>query len=213
MNKLLLVCLLVFAPVSLASADLKVAVVDLSKAFDSYYKTKDAQARIQVKEDAFKKEYQDLQTDYDHLGQEAQKLNDASKDQTLSPDARKDKAAALQAKVQDLQNMGRKIEEMRVERTREIQDELVRRHKEIVDEIAKVINDYSGPQGFDIVIDKSSASAASGVPIVLYNSSKLIDITADIIKQLNAMAPPPTAGGGAAPGAPAPSGAAPAAPH
>lgn len=201
MNKLLLVCFLAFAPVSLASADLKIAVVDLSKTFDSYYKTKDAQQRIQVKEDAFKKEYQDLQSDYEHLGQECQKLQDASKDPTLSPDARKDKAAALQAKVQDLQNMSRKIEEMRVERTREIQDELVRRHKEIVDEIAKVITDYSGPQGFDMVIDKSSASAASGVSILLYNSNKLTDITADIVTKLNAGAPPATSGG-------APSGAA-----
>jgi Skp family chaperone for outer membrane proteins len=78
---------------------------------------------------------------------------------------------------------------MRTERQREMQDELFRRHKEIVDEISKVINDYSGPQGFDLVIDKSSASAASGVSIVLYNSSKLIDITAPIITILNQSAP------------------------
>ena len=74
---------------------------------------------------------------------------------------------------------------MNTERTNEIKDELYRRHKEILDEITKVVSDYSGPQGFDLVIDKSSASAASGVSIVLYNSSKLVDITDDIIKQLN----------------------------
>jgi Skp family chaperone for outer membrane proteins len=59
-----------------------------------------------------------------------------------------------------------------------------------VDEITKVVTDYSGPQGYDLVIDKSSASAGTGVSIVLYNSSKLIDITADIIKLLNQSAPP-----------------------
>jgi len=82
---------------------------------------------------------------------------------------------------------------MRTERTREIQDELLRRHKEIVDQISKVISDYSGPQGYDMVIDKSSASSANGISILLYNSSKLIDITADIIKLLNASAPATTA--------------------
>jgi Skp family chaperone for outer membrane proteins len=136
------------------------------------------------------------------MGEEAQTLDKAANDATLSPQARQDKGTALQAKKQDLINLQNKIQEMKVERTREIQEELFRRHKEIVDEISKVISDYSGPQGFDLVIDKSSASAASGVSIVLYNSSKLIDITAPIIVILNKTAP---AGGttAATPAAPA----------
>ena len=185
MNKLLLVCLLALAPVSMASADLKIAVVDLSKTFDQYYKTKDAQARLKEKQDGYQKDIQALITDYQRMGGEAQTLDKASHDPTLSKAAQDDKSKALDAKKQDLVNMQNKIQEMKVERTREIQDELFRRHKEIVDEISKVINDYSGPQGYDLVIDKSAASAASGVSLVLYNSSKLIDITADIISLLN----------------------------
>jgi outer membrane protein len=203
MNKLLLVCLLALAPFSLATADYKIAVIDLSKAFDEYYKTKDAQARIKEKQDMFQKEYQDLVTDYQNMGNDAQGLQKAANDPTLSADARADKSKALDAKKQDLMNLQRKIEEMRVERGREIQDELVRRHKEIVDEITKLVTEYSGPQGFDIVIDKSSASAASGVPIILYSSNKLIDITQDIITKLNATAPPAGAAT-AAPATPAP---------
>jgi outer membrane protein len=190
MNKLLLACLFLLAPVTLASADLKIAVVDLSKAFDSYYKTKDAQAVLKQKQDGYQKEIQDLINDYERMGQEAQTLDKAANDPTLSGSARQDKASALQAKKQDLVNLQNKIQEMKVERTREIQEELFRRHKEIVDEISKIITDYSGPQGYDLVIDKSSASAASGVSIVLYNSTKLLDITADIITKLNANAPP-----------------------
>ena len=79
--------------------------------------------------------------------------------------------------------------EFRTERSNELKDELIRRRKEVVDEITKVINDYSGPQGFDIVIDKSSASAASGVSIILYSSAKLPDITEAIVAKLNAGAP------------------------
>jgi outer membrane protein len=201
MNKLLLVCLFLLAPVSLASAELKIAVVDLSKAFDQYYKTKDAQALLKQKQDGYQKEIQDLINDYERMGQEAQTLDKAANDPTLSTAARQDKATALNAKKQDLVNLQNKIQEMKVERTREIQEELIRRHKEIVDEISAVITTYSGPQGFDLVIDKSSASAASGVSIVLYNSGKLIDITADIIGLLNKSAP---AGGTAAPAATTP---------
>jgi outer membrane protein len=200
MNKLLLICFLFLASFSLATADLKVAVVDLSKAFDSYYKTKDAQARIKEKEDGYQKDIQDMKVDYDHMVEEAQTLKNAASDPTLSAAARDDKNKALQAKVQDLQNMERKLQETSNERNRELQDEIVRRHKEIVDEITKVVTDYSGPQGFDLVIDKSSSSS-TGVPIVLYNSSKLVDITSDIITKLNSTAPPAGTTG------PAPSGA------
>jgi outer membrane protein len=189
MNKLLLFGFLILAPISLASADLKIAVVDLNKAFESYYKTQDAQARLKEKQDLFQKDYQDLVSTYNHMGEEAQTLKTAASDPTLSADARADKSKALQAKAQDLQSMERKIEEMKVERQREIQDEVMRRHQEIVGEITKAINAYSGPQGYDLVLDKSSSSSASGVPYVLYNSSKLIDITADIIKSLNATRP------------------------
>jgi len=189
MNKLLLLCFLILTPVSLATADLKIAVIDLGKAFDSFYKTQDAQARLKEKQDGYMKDLQDMKTDYDHMGAEAQALQTASKDQTLSAEARAEKTKALQTKLQDLQTMQNKLEETKVERTRELQDEYMRRHKQIVDEIAKTITDYSGPQGYDLVIDKSSAAASSGVPYVLYNSSKLTDITADISALLNKSRP------------------------
>jgi outer membrane protein len=193
MNKLLLLCLLVLAPVSLASADLKVAVIDLGRAFDNYYKTKDAQARLKEKEEAAQKDLSDLTTEYEHMQEEGQKLFDASKDTTLSQAARQDKGAALQQKQQDLLALQNKIQETKQERERDMQDDAFRRRKEILDEITKVVSDYSIPKGFDIVFDKSGASAASGLPVVLYSSPNLVDITDDIIKQLNATAPPPSA--------------------
>jgi len=208
MNKLFLVCLLLLAPVSLASADLKVAVIDLNKAFDQFYKTKDAQAVLKQKQDGYQKEIQNLINDYQRMGGEAETLSKAADDPTLSAQARQDKSTALQAKKQDLINLQSKIQEMRTERGRELEDDVLRQHKDIVTEISKTINDYSGPQGFDLVIDKSSATAGTGVSIVLYNSSKLVDITTDIITLLNKTAP----GGGATLTAPSPAAAAPVAP-
>ena len=204
MNKLLLAFLLVFAPISIASADLKIAVIDLSKAFDEYYKTKDAQALLKQKQDGYQKEIQGLINDYERMGQEAQALDKSANDATLSQAARADKATALTAKKQDLVNLQNKIQEMRTERGRELQEELLRRHKEIVDEISKSISDYSGPQGYDLVIDKSSASAASGVSLILYNSNKLIDITTEIIALINKGAPAGTATTSTAPAGTAP---------
>ena len=189
MNKLLLISLLAFAPVSMANADLKVAVIDLGKAFDSYYKTKDASAKIDAKKAAYTKDIQDMVSDFQTMQNDAQKLYNKANDATLSQQARTEAGTALNQKKQDLLNMQNKIEEMKTEDSNAVKDEIFRRHKEIVDEITAIVTAYSGPQGFDLVIDKSSASAASGIPIVLYNSSKLIDITADVIARLNAGAP------------------------
>lgn len=191
MKKLLFLCLLALTPVSFAKADLKVAVIDLNKAFDSFYKTKDASAKIEEKKAAYQKDIQDKAAEYQKMSDDAKKMYDQSNDPTLSAEARAEKTAALKQKTQDLTNMQHQIQEMDTERSNEIKDDIFRRHKEIVDEIQKTINAYAVPQGFDLVIDKSSASAGSGVPIVLFTSSKLIDITPDIIKQLNATAPAP----------------------
>ena len=196
MNKLLLACLLLLAPVSLASADLKIAVIDLDKTFTQYYVTQQAQGKLKEKQDGYVKDIQSLINDYQRMGGEAQTLSKSVDDQTLSPAARKEKSDALSAKKQDLLNLQTKIQEMRTERGRELEDEKFRRHQEIVTAISKVISDYAGPQGYDLVIDKSNASAASGVSLVLYSSSKLIDITDPIILLLNKTAPAP---GGAAP--------------
>jgi outer membrane protein len=204
MKKLLFAALLLFVPVSLASADLKVATVDLGKAFDDFYKTKDAAAHLKQKQDEAQKEIQDKVQDYQRISDEVNKLDQESKDPTLSPEARAEKAKARDQRGADLQAAGRQIEEFKTERGNELKDEYVRRRKEIVDEITKVITDFSGPQGYDLVLDKSSASVTSGVPFVLYNSNKLVDITPDVIAKLNAGAPTP-ANGGAAGTAPAPS--------
>jgi outer membrane protein len=198
MKKLLFAALLLFVPVSLASADLKIATIDLGKAFDAFYKTKEAAAHLKEKQDEAQKEIQDKINDYQRISDEVQKLDQESKDPTLSAEARDEKAKARDQRAADLQAAQRQIEEFRTERGNELKDEYVRRRKEVVDEITKVINDYSGPQGYDLVLDKSSASVTSGVPFVLYNSNKLTDITADVIARLNAGAPT-TVPGAAAP--------------
>ena len=204
MKKLLFCVLLALAPVSLASADLKIATIDLGKAFDQFYKTKEIQTHLREKQEEAQKELQDKVADYQRISDEVQTLDKESHDPTLAASAQQEKAKARDQRGADLQAAGRQIEEFKTERTNELKDELVRRHKEVVDQITKVINDYSGPQGFDLVLDKSSASVTSGVPFVLYSSPKLVDITPDIVKLLNATAPATAAGGAPAADTPPP---------
>ncbi|MEI9998065.1 MAG: OmpH family outer membrane protein [Verrucomicrobiota bacterium] len=206
MKKLLLLLLLAFAPATFASADLKIAVIDLGKAFDSYYLTKEARSKLSDAHDKYQKELQDLMSDYNHMGEELQTLIKSIDDPTLAPAAKAEKQKAAEAKRQDFLALQNRLQDRRTELDKELNEEMLRRHKEILDQIVKVVDDYSGPQGFDLVLDKSTVETTSGVSIILYNSSKLIDITQDIITRLNANAPATTGtapSGAAAPATPA----------
>jgi len=192
MKKLLIFCLLALAP-SFAKADLKIAVIDLAKTFDQYTVTGDARKKLNEKHDQYQKELQDMISDYNHMGQELESLIKASQDPTLSKDAQMAKAKAAEDKKQEFLALKNKLEERKNELDKELNDEMLRRHKEILEQITKIVDDYAAPAGYDLVIDTSSVTPTSGVSIILYHSSKMIDITADIIKQLNASAPPATA--------------------
>ena len=184
MKKLLIFCLLALAP-SFAKADLKIAVIDLGKTFDQYSVTGDARKKLNEKHDQYQKELQDMISDYNHMGAELEALIKASQDPTLSKDAQLAKAKAAEDKKQEFLALKNKLEERKNELDKELNDEMLRRHKEILEQITQVVNGYAGPAGYDLVIDTSSVTPTSGVSIILFHSSKLIDITADITKQLN----------------------------
>src|SRR5271170_3429322 len=148
MNKLLLAGILLFTPFTLASADVKIAVIDLSKTFDSYYKTKEMSTHIEDQKATYTKEVQELVNEYQHMQDAYKTLYDQAHNGALTAQAQKDAATALQQKQQDLMNMQNRITEIQTERRNEIQDEVLRRRKDILDDITKVINDYSSPQGY-----------------------------------------------------------------
>lgn len=193
MKKLLFLCLLALAPFSAAHADLKIAVIDLGQAFDKYTVTADARKKLNEKHDQYQKELQDMISDYNHMGEELEALLKASQDPTLSKDAQQAKAKAADDKKQEFLALKNKLEERKSELDKELNDEMLRRHKEILDQITQVVDSYAGPAGYDLVVDTSSVTPTSGVSIILFHSSKLIDITQEIITQLNKNAPPATA--------------------
>jgi Skp family chaperone for outer membrane proteins len=183
MKKLLLLGLLALAFVLPAHADLKVALIDTSKAFDAFYKTKLVATRIAAKRATFEKEVEDLQAEYATSRQQAQELERAAGDTSLPITLRKSKDVALAQKVQELKSMDDEMEQMRKSRTQEMKDDLVRSHQEIADEILRVIVADVATRGYDLVLDNSS------VMTFPYNSVKITDLTPEIIAKLNASAP------------------------
>ena len=128
----------------MASAQFKVAVVDLQKVFQDYNKTKEAESVLKERMAGFQKERQDMLADYQKMVEETRKLRDAATDKTLNETARNEKQKAFETKVQDVANRERSIREFELQRQRQFEDQSRRMRQGIVEEIIKFVNDEAG---------------------------------------------------------------------
>jgi outer membrane protein len=166
-----------------ANAQVKVATVDMDKIFKSYYKTKDAEARINEARASAKKELDDRMETYKKNLDEINKLNDEIQRPELSKEKKDEKAKARDEKISETKNLEREITEFRTTREKQLQEQAVRMRNGIVDEINKLVQDKVKSDSYDYVFDKSGTSL-NGVPVVIF-SRDAADFSEDIITALN----------------------------
>lgn len=190
MKKYLALPLLLAAAVALPasafaqSVTIKVGTVDMKKVFDSYYKTKDAEAKINEARNNAKKELEDRMDQAKKLLEEVKKMDEEIASPALSKDAKDTKTKARNEKATELQTMDREIREFQQTREKQLQEQSVRMRGGIVEEINKVVEAKVKADNYDIVFDRSGPSL-NGVPIVLY-AKETYDFTPDVVKALNA---------------------------
>ena len=160
MRRFLAAALLVgFAGQAMAAVEMKIAYVDVGKAFDEYQKTKDADSTLE-------KKGQSKQDEREKKVEAVKKLKDDMA--LLSEDARKKKQTDLDQSLKDLQDFDSKVrDELRRER-----DSIVR---DILKEIDEIISDYGNKQGYSLILNDR---------VLLYGRQDM-DITGQIIQILN----------------------------
>ena len=167
----------------IAHADMKVGLVDMNKVFSEYYKTKDAENRINEARASAKKELDDRMDSYKKNLDAINKLNEDLNKSELSKEKKDAASKQRDDKIAETKNLEREITEFRNTREKQLQEQAVRMRNGIVDEITKLVQDRVRSGGYDLVLDKSGSSL-NGVPIVLY-SKDADDFSEDIIKELN----------------------------
>lgn len=172
------------AAVSAQAADLKVGLIDMKLVFDSYYKTKDAEAKINDARTQAKKELDDRLDTFNKAQEQARKLNDEAGKAELSEKAKAEKTKALNEKLQELGVMQREVQEFQQTRERQLSEQSVRSRNGLVEEINKVVADIVKGGGYDLVFDKSGQSLNQ--VNVIQHSKESFDFTADVISKLNA---------------------------
>lgn len=168
------------------AADLKVGTIDMKAVFDGYYKTKDAEGKINEARTQAKKELDDRMETFTKAQEQARKINEEAGKPELSEKAKAEKSKALNEKIQELGVMQREVQEFQQTRERQLSEQSVRSRNSLVEEINKVVTDVVKSQNYDLVFDKSGQSL--NAVNVLVHSKEAFDFTADVISKLNAEA-------------------------
>jgi len=117
-----------------AQSMVKVGTVDMKKVFENYYKTKDAEQRINEARNSAKKELEERMETYQKGAGEVKKLNEEIDSPALSREAKETKSKSRDEKVGELNNMQREIQEFRTTREKQLQEQSARMRQGIVEE-------------------------------------------------------------------------------
>jgi outer membrane protein len=177
----------------LQAADLKIGVIDMSKVFQEFHKTKSAAEKYKGNYEKAAQEMQERQTVYKNLANEAQKLQKMAQDPIITPDQRNKHAAELGEKVKEIRSMEMEMQEFAERRQTQLKQEDMQIRKGLYEEILVVVRDRSKAESFDLVFDKTGVSLST-VPIILHvKEGAATDMTDQLIVELNKDAPPPGA--------------------
>lgn len=197
-----LTALLLTASAALSSAaDLKIAVLDMKKAFEDFHKTQDAAETYKGNYNKAAGEMRERQDAYKKLTTDMQSLEKAARDTILTPDQRQKKIAELNDKLKEARALEMEMQEFAERRIGQLKQEDMKIRQTLYEEISKVVRDHALKTNYDMVFDKTGVSLSTVPVLVFVKDGSVPDITNEIIVELNKNAPAKKAE--AAPAAPA----------
>ena len=170
-----------------AQAETKFALVNLQKVFDGYYKTRQANDRMQESKGNFEKSRRTLEDDYTKANDEYRKMVDGTSDPAISSEERDKRTKESQRKLGELQTIQRSIRDFEETSNRSLGEQMRRMRDAILREIQDVVTEKGKAGNFTAVLD-SGAMSANVAPVFIYTNGEN-DITDVVLTQLNASAP------------------------
>lgn len=187
---LLLFCLLG----ATATAQTRVATINLQKVFDKYWKTGQAIASLKARAAEMDKTHKQMLDDLKKSREEYQTLVEEANDQAVSAAERDKRKQAAEDKKKSIDDALDNIAQFEKRASATITEQKGRMRKNILDEIKVAISSKAKSQGYSVVIDSGAQTYVADpsgpyyTPTVLYTSDAN-DLTDAVIAQLNAGAP------------------------
>ena len=171
-------------------ADLNIGTVDAQKVVEKYWRTKQIQADMEKEQDAVTQKLESFQKDQVKLQKE---IEDQSKFIQSNPNLPE---AQLQARIKQradnirrFQEMARAISQYQQATQKKIQEKWNKETSAIITEIKSVVAAQAKKDGYNLVLDSSSADPLLGAtPTVLFSDDSN-DITTVVLEKLNASDP------------------------
>ena len=179
---LILTAVLLIATVASASAQTKLATVDMKKLFNRYYKTRLAQTSLEGRKTELRKEIKDMADGLDKAQTNYKQLVEQANDQAISPDERAKRQQAVTDKANEINNSQNSLNQFQRQAEAQLGDQSQRMSANLVGEIQKYVADQAKSGGYSIVLNSASVET-----VVYANGSN--DITATVLAQMNAGSP------------------------
>ncbi len=165
----------------------RIATIDLGKAFDNYWKTKQAQNIIKERRADIEKEYNNMVQDRKTAREEYDKLMAEANDPAVSAEEREKRKRAAEDKLKYLRDQEEVMQQYQRQAAVTIEEQTKRLRDNILSEIRTIVNARAKSAAYSLVIDVA-AETVNRTPFVLYSSNEH-DLTQDVLKELNATAP------------------------
>jgi len=165
----------------------KVAIVDLRKVFDEYYKTKAADAQLKDQAADLAKESKAYMEQYQKSSDDYKKLLDEANNQAVSQDEREKRKKAAEGKLVEIKELETTIRQFENTARTTLEEKKRQMREKILGAIRDIINAEAKATGYSLVIDVA-AESVNQTPVVMYNNGDN-DITGAVLKELNASAP------------------------
>jgi len=180
--RFVVIAAVLMAAVCSASAQSKVATVDMKKLFNGYYKTKMAMSALDKKKTDLRKEIKDMADGLDKAKTEYKALLDQQNDPVISADERDRRKQAATEKAKEVSDSQVAIEQFQRQAEAQLAEQSQRMSAGLVGEIQKAVADKAKAGAFAMVVNSANPEA------VVYASTEN-DITDSVLSQLNAGAP------------------------
>ncbi len=178
-------------------AETKIATIDLKKAFDSYWKTKQADTSLKERAADLDKARKGMIDDYTKANEDYKKLLDSANDQAVAPAERDKRKKSSESKLLEIKEIEQSVQQFDRQSRTTLAEQQRRMRDNILKEIREIINSKAKAAGYTLVVD-TAAESVNATPIVLFTGGEN-DITDDIVTQLNTNAPATPTPGAATP--------------
>ena len=165
------------------AAEVKIAVIDMQKAFEQYEKTKTLQIKLDQQMEVFREYSNQLNQQFQNLRKQYESARDDSQNIAFSGAERESKRLKAQQLYESLKLKEQELTSYKESRKAQLNEMHEKLRNELIDEIKQVVHNKAVLEGYTLVLDKSGISL-SEVSLVVYFQPNL-DITDSVVQDLN----------------------------